>query len=386
MTVAKIVLEQTAYSYDKPYDYIIPDKFISVAKRGCRVIVPFGKGNNTRQGIIIDVTNEVSDNLKCISSVLDLEPILSDEMISMAIWMHEHLFCTYFDAIKLTLPVGVGFKVDEVILKGAKAFSGEYDVLNEYFEKVPVTTETPKPSATTTPTQTPTQTPEGTLPSSGPVVTPDSYKDIGKKIIVIDAGHGGTDPGAVSGVLGSKTVNEKDITLGIAKKLRDTLESNGYTVVMTRDSDTYPTLNQRAEKANRAGAALFVSIHMNSSPSSDPSGTETYYSEINNGDDFGITSKKLAESVQNKLYKALDSRNRGVKTANHAVTRNSIMPAILIEVGFISNAKQAELLLTSDYQQKAASAIANGIIECWDDISVPKDWSSLVLKRIDALK
>ena len=140
MTVAKIVLEQTAYSYDKPYDYIIPDKFISVAKRGCRVIVPFGKGNNTRQGIIIDVTNEVSDNLKCISSVLDLEPILSDEMISMAIWMHEHLFCTYFDAIKLTLPVGVGFKVDEVILKGAKAFSGEYDVLNEYFEKVPVTT------------------------------------------------------------------------------------------------------------------------------------------------------------------------------------------------------------------------------------------------------
>ena len=86
---------------------------------------------------------------------------------------------------------------------------------NEGSEKVPVTTDTPKPSATTTPIQ----TPEGTLPSSGPVVTPDSYKDIGKKIIVIDAGHGGTDPGAVSEVLGSKTVNEKDITLGIAKKL-----------------------------------------------------------------------------------------------------------------------------------------------------------------------
>lgn len=257
---------------------------------------------------------------------------------------------------------------------------------DEGSQKVPVSTQTPKPSTTPSPSSKPTQTPEGELPSSGPVVTPDSYKDINKKIIVLDAGHGGTDPGAVSDVLGNKTVNEKDITLGIAKKVRDILEANGYTVVMTRDSDTYPTLNKRSEIANRAGAALFVSIHMNSSPSSDPSGTETYYSEINNGDDFGITSEELAKSVQNKLYKALDSRNRGVKTANHAVTRNSIMPAILIEVGFISNAKQAELLLTSSYQQKAASAIAQGIVESWEDITVPKNWDSLVLKRLEALK
>ncbi len=257
---------------------------------------------------------------------------------------------------------------------------------DEGSEKVPVTGETPKPSTSPSPSPTPSATPEGTLPTSGPLVTPDSYNNISKKIIVIDAGHGGTDPGAVSDVLGSKTVNEKDITLGIAKKLRDTLEANGYTVLMTRESDTYPTLNQRAEKANRAGAGLFVSIHMNSSPSSDPSGTETYYSTVNNGTEFGVTSKKIAESVQNKLYKALNSRNRGVKTANHAVTRNSIMPAILVEVGFISNKEQAELLLTSSYQQKAASAIANGIIENWDDISVPKDWEALVLKRVQALK
>lgn len=140
MTVAKIVLELTAYSYDKPYDYIIPDKFLSVAKRGCRVIVPFGRGNNTRQGIIIDITDAADDNLKCISSVLDFEPILSDEMISMAIWMHEHMFCTYFDAIKLALPVGVSFKVDEVILKGNKEFTSEFRLLEEYFEKIPVTT------------------------------------------------------------------------------------------------------------------------------------------------------------------------------------------------------------------------------------------------------
>ncbi len=140
MTVARVVLEQTAYSYDKPYDYIIPEKFVDTAKRGCRVIVPFGKGDNTRQGIIIDIINETADNLKCISGVLDLEPVLSDEMISMAIWMHEHLFCTYFDAIKLTLPVGVSFKVDEVLLKGDKDFAEEFKRLNDYFKENPVST------------------------------------------------------------------------------------------------------------------------------------------------------------------------------------------------------------------------------------------------------
>lgn len=263
---------------------------------------------------------------------------------------------------------------------------------DEGSEKVPVSSQTPKPSVTPTPSSkpsaspTPSTTPEATLPISGPVVTPDSYKNTDKKIIVIDAGHGGTDPGAVSEVLTGKTVHEKDITLSIAKKLRDILEGNGYTVLMTRDSDTYPTLNKRAEIANRAGAALFVSIHMNSSPSADPSGTETYYSEINNGDDFNVTSEEIAKSVQNRLYKALNSRDRGVKVANHAVTRNSIMPAILIEVGFISNAEQAGLLLTSDYQQKAASAIANGIIAHWDDIKVPKNWEPLVLERIKELE
>ena len=140
MTVAKVVLEQTAYSYDKPYDYIIPDKFVPTAKRGCRVIVPFGKGDSTRQGIIIDLLNDTDSNLKHITAVLDFEPILNDEMISMAVWMHEHLFCTYFDAIKLTLPVGVSFKVNEVISKGIKGISPEFKELNDYFNENPVTT------------------------------------------------------------------------------------------------------------------------------------------------------------------------------------------------------------------------------------------------------
>lgn len=250
--------------------------------------------------------------------------------------------------------------------------------INDDTNKKPVVSPSP------TPTVSPSPTP-GTLPSSGPLVTPDTYNNIGQKIIVIDAGHGGEDPGAVSDVLSGKTVLEKDIALGIAKKVRDILENNGYTVIMTRPDDTYPTLNERAKLANQKGAALFVSIHMNSSPSQDPSGTETYYSEINNGNDFGATSKDLATNIQNRLYKALNSRDRGVKTANHAVTRNSIMPAALIEVGFISNAEQAELLTTQNYQNKAAQAIAEGITKTWQDIKVPSDWTNLVLNRVQAL-
>ena len=125
---------------------------------------------------------------------------------------------------------------------------------------------------------------------------------------------------------------------------------------------------------------------MNSSPSADPSGTETYYSEINNGDDFGVKSSKLAKNIQDRLYKVLESINRGVKTANHAVTRNSIMPAVLVEVGFISNADQAELLLTSSYQNKAAKAIAEGIMATHNEVTMPKDWYNLVIERVEALK
>ena len=125
---------------------------------------------------------------------------------------------------------------------------------------------------------------------------------------------------------------------------------------------------------------------MNSSPSESPKGTETYYSTINNGNDFNTTSKTLATNIQTRLQKALNSTNRGVKTANHAVTRKSLMPAALVEVGFISNAEEAALLTSSSYQNKAASAIAEGIIATWKNIEMPEDWEELVLDRVNALK
>ena len=225
-----------------------------------------------------------------------------------------------------------------------------------------------------------------TVPTSGPIVVPDNPGDIKKKIIVLDAGHGGSDPGAVSSVLTGQTIQEKKLNLAIVLKIRDILEDKGFSVVLTRATDKYPSLDDRAELANRSGAALFVSIHMNSSPSESPKGTETYYSTLNNGNDFNTTSKTLATNIQTRLQKALNSTNRGVKTANHAVTRKSLMPAALVEVGFISNAEEASNLTSSSYQNKAASAIAEGIIATWNNIEMPEDWEELVLDRVNALK
>lgn len=140
MKVAKIVIEQTAYSFDKPYSYIVPNSMEAVAECGCRVIVPFGNGNNTRQGIIVELydTDNVG-SLKQISSVLDSKPILDNEMLLMAKWLHEQLFCTYFDAIKATLPAGVSFKITEVYLKGNAEFEENFSQLNEYFSINPIT-------------------------------------------------------------------------------------------------------------------------------------------------------------------------------------------------------------------------------------------------------
>ena len=134
MLVAKVVIEQTAYSFDKPYGYIVPSNLIGQAQCGCRVLVPFGKGNQYRQGMILTIeeTNDAS-NLKLIYSIIDSVPILNEELLLMCEWMHNNLFCTYFDAIKSCLPVGITFKVDELYSKGKIPFETNSCELNDFF-------------------------------------------------------------------------------------------------------------------------------------------------------------------------------------------------------------------------------------------------------------
>ncbi|AJD26242.1 N-acetylmuramoyl-L-alanine amidase family protein [Clostridium botulinum CDC_297] len=185
------------------------------------------------------------------------------------------------------------------------------------------------------------------------------YSIIGyNKTVIVDAGHGGYDSGAV----GPTGVKEKDITLKVALKLGKILENNGVNVIYTRTSDnvSWPSnesqdLAARVAIANSNNTDLYVSIHANSFNGS-ANGTETYYY---NGSAKG---KEAAEAVQKELVNAIGLYDRGTKTAGYYVLKNTISPSILVELGFIDN-RNEEILLNSDwFQEKCAEAIAKGIL------------------------
>ncbi len=169
--------------------------------------------------------------------------------------------------------------------------------------------------------------------------------------VVLDAGHGGRDGGAMGGA-----VMEKDITLQIAEEVRDILENAGYNVVMTRDEDNFVDLHERAKRANKTKAKVFVSIHCNSAEC-EASGIETYYCRSKE------TSSNLAELLQNALVSAVSAQDRGIKTADYVVVEETQMPAVLTEIGFLSDTEERKKLQDPDYQEKVAAGIAGGIME-----------------------
>jgi len=178
--------------------------------------------------------------------------------------------------------------------------------------------------------------------------------------IVLDPGHGGLDSGAVGG--GYK---EKDINLSVGLKLRDLLQSHGAKVIMTRDTDTFIELTERAKVSNDAKADAFVSLHVNSAESSAAWGIETYYYEqLTPNLPPAITleeSSKLAALVQSSLISVTDARDRGAKGNNYAVLRENERTSILVELGFISNVLERTQLVLPSYQQKQAAAILDGL-------------------------
>lgn len=110
--IAQVVLEKTAYSFDKLYSYSVPQHLSEACKAGCRVVVPFGRGNAPRQGLVISVEQgEIGIALKDIIYVADKEPVINDEMLKLCLWFKERLFCTYFDAVSAVLPTGISLKM-----------------------------------------------------------------------------------------------------------------------------------------------------------------------------------------------------------------------------------------------------------------------------------
>ncbi len=214
------------------------------------------------------------------------------------------------------------------------------------------------------------------------------------KKVIIDPGHGGKDPGA----LGRHGLNEKDIVLDIAKRLSGLLRGYGVETVLTRSSDTFISLEKRASLTENSQADLFISIHANANRARSLSGFEVYcispevsdYKRaLNSARTSSLGLDSAALSIQNLDLKAIlwdmtytynrgeaiqlsrnicqsigrsvDTRIIGVKNANYCVLRGAYIPAILVEVGFLSNSKEEQLLNEPGYRQKIAQGIEQGI-------------------------
>ncbi|MBN2139234.1 MAG: N-acetylmuramoyl-L-alanine amidase [Sedimentisphaerales bacterium] len=171
--------------------------------------------------------------------------------------------------------------------------------------------------------------------------------------VVIDAGHGGKDPGATS-CLG---YYEKTVNLAVASKVASLLKRSGVRAIMTRSNDTFIELEDRAEIANRYGADLFVSIHADSSPRSSTRGFTIYVARS------ASWSSRRAASAISKSMSRTDLTKRGIQKADYRVLVCTKGPAVLVELGYLSNHSEAGMLRNSSFQNRLAQAVSDGITE-----------------------
>ncbi|AFQ43546.1 N-acetylmuramoyl-L-alanine amidase [Desulfosporosinus meridiei] len=189
------------------------------------------------------------------------------------------------------------------------------------------------------------------------------------KVIVIDPGHGGADPGAQNSGL-----KEKDINLDISLRLGKVLESKGCKVILTRETDKdyflpgfvkgrmakRAELNQRIQIASENNADLFISIHANSFPQRNSYGMETYYHLKSS------SGKALAEVIHEQLSQVQPDNKRTAKAGDYYLINQAEMPSVIVEVGFISNARERKLLSSDDYRNQVANAIGTGVEKYFD--------------------
>ena len=217
------------------------------------------------------------------------------------------------------------------------------------------------------------------------------YRTVKNQTVIIDAGHGGRDPGAIS-----RGRREKHITLSIARKLRNKLRAKGYKVLMTRKSDRYISLTQRTDFANRNKGAIFISIHANARPKRKSrhrvyKGIEVFYLSLRNVKRIKhrksfhrgrrvysrysynqMTSRskikkscKLSIDLKRELFKSLRKKYRvidkGIKRSDFWVLLGTKMPAILIETGYLTNRQEGKRLVNNHYQNLLVKGIAEGV-------------------------
>ncbi|NQG18798.1 YSIRK-type signal peptide-containing protein, partial [Streptococcus suis] len=221
--------------------------------------------------------------------------------------------------------------------------------------------------APTTPVNTPVQPSASTTSVSGGSASQGQY-NVFNKVVYLDAGHGGSDPGAV--YFGK---NEKDLNLQIQNRVKSKLEAQGFRVELTRTADSSVGLLPRSEKANRTSSDIFVSIHFNASTSPSANGIETYYyqyfpeyparinSQYHNDAQRINLSASLANSIQSNLITNTGARNGGVMRRTFQVLRETTAPAVLLELGYMSNSAESAKISSAAYQEKLVDGIVKGI-------------------------
>lgn len=201
-------------------------------------------------------------------------------------------------------------------------------------------------------------------------ILPASAVPVSSKVIVIDAGHGASDGGAV----GISGVSEKELNLKIALRLQKILEQTGATVVLTRADDNPIAGSKREDMRLRksykenSDADIFVSIHMNKFPEQKYSGAQVFYSNDEK-------SKLLGESIQAEMKRLLNpDNNRSAKVAEKSIflLKSSQVPSVIVECGFLSNPGEEQLLRQDDYQDKIAWSVYSGIIKYFDTQSTDR--------------
>lgn len=186
---------------------------------------------------------------------------------------------------------------------------------------------------------------------------PDKNKPLNNKVIVVDPGHGGKEN---MGVIGEQGLVEKDVTLSISQELKKELEDLGAQVLLTRNTDKYVSLNNRAKIANEIKPNFFISIHMNSFTNSNIAGTEIYH----------YRGDKEGENMSNFIIRNMEEKigcvNRGVKVADFYLLKTVTKSALHIEVEYLTNLEEEKKLMKYDYLKSIAKAIALGITEYYD--------------------
>lgn len=207
------------------------------------------------------------------------------------------------------------------------------------------------------------------------------------RVIVIDPGHGGVDPGAV----GKKGTLEKDINLEVAKRLGYVLSQSGARVVLTREIDTdlsdpeikglrakkRQDLKRRVELAEKHQAEIYLSIHVNSFPSASSKGPQTFYHK---GQE---ESKAIAERIQAELQKHLNTKRVAKGLDGIYINKKTEMPSVTVEIGFMSNAEEEEAMQEPDYQNKIAWSVFAGLVRYFAE-NEPKETTSPNINPLEA--